>query len=76
MRVFFVGFRADEDKLWTPPAKTHSADGSGTRWPSATGRSGPRTSRSNAADLLVYIESQARDRSDECFRCSEKNVTK
>ena len=26
MRVFFVGFRADEDKLWTPPAETHSAD--------------------------------------------------
>lgn len=26
MRVFFVGFRADDDKLWTPPAETHSAD--------------------------------------------------
>lgn len=26
MRVFFVGFRADEDKLWTPPAETHSGD--------------------------------------------------
>ena len=26
MRVFFVGSRADEDKLWTPPAETHSAD--------------------------------------------------
>lgn len=26
MRVFFVGFRADEDKLWTPPDETHSAD--------------------------------------------------
>jgi len=26
MRVFFVGFRADEDKPWTPPDETHSAD--------------------------------------------------
>jgi hypothetical protein len=26
MRVFFVGFRADEDKVWVPPAETHSAD--------------------------------------------------
>ena len=26
MRVFFVGFRADEDKVWVPPAETHSSD--------------------------------------------------
>ena len=26
MRVFFVGFRADQDTLWTPPAETHSSD--------------------------------------------------
>jgi DNA (cytosine-5)-methyltransferase 1 len=26
MRVFFVGFRADQDKVWIPPAETHSSD--------------------------------------------------
>ena len=26
MRVFFVGFRADQDKVWMPPAETHSSD--------------------------------------------------
>lgn len=26
MRVFFVGFRADEGKVWEAPAETHSAD--------------------------------------------------
>ncbi|GJI99170.1 cytosine-specific methyltransferase [Duganella caerulea] len=26
MRVFFVGFRADEDKIWQYPAETHSSD--------------------------------------------------
>lgn len=26
MRVFFVGFRVDQDKVWTFPAETHSAD--------------------------------------------------
>lgn len=34
MRVFFVGFRADEDKLWTPPTETHSADASLSQWAS------------------------------------------
>lgn len=26
MRVFFVGIRADEGKVWEPPAETHSSD--------------------------------------------------
>jgi len=26
MRVFFVGFRADQDKVWEAPAETHSSD--------------------------------------------------
>jgi DNA (cytosine-5)-methyltransferase 1 len=26
MRVFFVGFRIDQDKVWTFPAETHSSD--------------------------------------------------
>jgi DNA (cytosine-5)-methyltransferase 1 len=26
MRVFFVGFRVDQDKVWTFPAETHSSD--------------------------------------------------
>ena len=50
--------------------------GSGTKWPRVTGRPGPRRSRSNAADLPVSIEIQAGDRSDERFRCSEKDVSK
>lgn len=39
MRVFFVGFRADQDKLWQAPDETHSNDalllsqwGSGDYW--------------------------------------------
>nr|WP_315254394.1 DNA cytosine methyltransferase [uncultured Duganella sp.] len=26
LRVFFVGIRADQGKIWQPPAKTHSSD--------------------------------------------------
>ena len=59
--VVRIGFRADEDKLWTPSAEMHSSDAlllsqwgpanikSGTRWRFANGLSGPKVLKRKSA---------------------------